>query len=175
MATPLPKQTHHMALHPPTNRSAFTLIELLVVIAVIAILASLLLPGLSKAKQQGQLAVCKSNARQWAYGIQLFTSDYGHFPYNGEADRETDLEKRVWDISVPTLYLGTETKIRRCPAVKDHIAYPQYQLDYGYNEWLGGNSPFEIHPPRKEADVAAPAELYTMGDATVGASGASRK
>ena len=82
--TPRPPVVNPPSTHNPNRRRAFTLVELLVVIGIIAVLVSILLPTLGRAREQARMTKCLSNLRQIGLAMTMYTNENrGYFPAPG--------------------------------------------------------------------------------------------
>ncbi len=126
-----------------TNRLqlAFTLIELLVVISIIALLASILMPALGRARKQARAAVCQSNLKQWSSIYVMYTSDNNDRFMAGWSSNQWD---GVWMYCLEDYYGGDASKsrqvsgsggsgdIRLCPETR------RFHSDVGLDQSQGG-------------------------------------
>lgn len=119
----------------PLRRNAFSLIELLVVIAIIAILASMLLPALSKTRELAKQSQCMGNMKQWGLLCGLYIDDWqGWMPGGGGVG---NTPRPQWYFSMKD-YLTDGViygnKMLLCPSNKDtRAAYgPPVFPDSGY-------------------------------------------
>lgn len=120
-------------IHAHTRRAGFTLIELLVVISIIALLASLMQPGIQKAIARSQSIQCSSNLRQIGLAVMAAAQDNdnkypkindGAFMNPAYYPNDPDA-KTLPDTLAP---YGVSGKVLKCPS--DNVYYAKYGCSY---------------------------------------------
>jgi len=147
----------------------FTLIELLVVIAIIAILAAILMPVFSQAREKARQASCGSNLKQMGLAIQMYVQDYEAYPAFS-FNRVGGVE--LWhDVLQPYV---KNVGIFVCPSLpQSQMAFQQVgaqrgrNISYGYNyQYLGNSRPFAQggNVPVSDAVIQVPAQTIAIAD-----------